>query len=107
MDIGKNVRIAKTVKLDSSVNPMGIHIGDNTWVFTECDDICLTIIAEALMDVIRLYETYIGSNCVIGVNAIILLGINIGNHCVVAAGTVITKDTTPQLCNCWQSCKGY
>lgn len=32
MDIGNNVIIAKTAHLDTSVNPKGIHIGDNTWV---------------------------------------------------------------------------
>lgn len=94
MDIGKNVRIAKTVKLDTSVNPKGIHIGDNTWVLRNAmilaHDHCRGIDGRN-----KLYETYIGANCVIGVNAIILPGINIGNHCVVAAGAVVTKDTPP------------
>lgn len=94
MDIGKNVRIAKTVKLDTSVNPKGIHIGDNTWVLRNAmilsHDHCRGVDGRN-----KLYETYIGSNCVIGVNAIILPGVNIGNHCVVAAGAVVTKDTPP------------
>ena len=96
MDIGKNVRIAKTVKLDTSVNPKGIHIGENTWVLRNAmilsHDHC-----RGVNGCNKLYETYIGSNCVIGVNSIILPGVNIGNHCVVAAGAVVTKDTPPQF----------
>ncbi len=96
MDIGKNVRIAKTVKLDNSVNPRGIHIGDNTWVLRNAmilsHDHCRGVDGRN-----KLYETYIGNNCVIGVNAIILPGVNIGSHCVVAAGAVVTKDTPPTL----------
>lgn len=94
MDIGKNVRIAKTVKLDTSVNPKGIHIGENTWVLRNA-----TILSHdhcrGVYGCNKLYDTYIGSNCVIGVNSIILPGVNIGNHCVVAAGAVVTKDTPP------------
>lgn len=96
MDIGKNVRIAKTVKLDTSVNPKGIHIGENTWVLRNAmilsHDHC-----RGVNGCNKLYETYIGSNCVIGVNSIILPGVNIGNHCVVAAGAVVTKDTPSQF----------
>ena len=31
----------------------------------------------------------------IGANAVILPGVTIGNHCVVAAGAVVTKDVPP------------
>ena len=31
----------------------------------------------------------------IGANAVILPGVHIGNHCVVAAGAVVTKDVPP------------
>ena len=31
----------------------------------------------------------------VGANAVILPGVTIGNHCVVAAGTVVTKDVPP------------
>lgn len=34
MDIGKNCRISWKAHLDKSVNPKGIHIGDNTWVLS-------------------------------------------------------------------------
>ena len=34
----------------------------------------------------------IGDDCWIGANAVVLPGVNIGKHCVVAAGAVVTKD---------------
>lgn len=37
-------------------------------------------------------ETKIGDYCLIGTNAIVLPGVSIGNHVVVGAGSVVTKD---------------
>lgn len=34
-------------------------------------------------------ETYIGDNCFIGMNSIILMGTHIGNNCIVGAGSVV------------------
>lgn len=94
MDIGKNVIIAKTVHLDTSVNPRGIHIGDNTWVLRNAmilaHDHCRGKNGRG-----ALFDTYIGRNCVIGVNSIILPGVSVGDCCVVAAGAVVTKDVPP------------
>ena len=39
----------------------------------------------------------IGKRCWIGANAIILPGITIGDNCVIAAGSVVTKDV-PSNC---------
>lgn len=91
MDIGHNVIIARTAVLDNKVNPRGIHIGDNTWILRDAivlaHDHCRGENGEG-----RLFDTYIGKNCVIGVRSIVLPGVTIGNHCVVAAGSVVTKD---------------
>lgn len=90
MDIGNNVRIAKTAKLDTSVNPKGIHIGNNTWVLRNAiilaHDHCRGKNGKGM-----LFDTYVGKNCVIGVNSIVLPGVEIGDHCIVAAGAVVTK----------------
>ena len=40
-------------------------------------------------------DTYIGKNCVIGARSIILPGVRIGDSTIVAAGSVVTKDTPP------------
>lgn len=91
MDIGKNVVIARTVHLDKNINPKGIHIGDNTWLLRNAmvlaHDYC-----RGTNYVSKFFDTFIGKNCVIGVNSIVLPGVKIGDHCVVAAGAVVTKD---------------
>lgn len=96
MDIGENVIIARTVHLDKNINPKGIHIGDNTWLLRNAmvlaHDYCRGKNGRG-----KRYETYIGKNCVIGVNSIVMPGIKIGDHCIVAAGAVVTKDV-PSHC---------
>ena len=77
MDIGRNCRISWKAHLDKSINPKGIHIGDNTWVLSGAmilaHDHCRSLKAD----------TYIGANCVIGVRSIIMLGLMIGNQVVI------------------------
>ena len=76
MDIGKNCRISWKAHLDKSINPKGIHIGDNTWVLSGAmilaHDHCRSLKAD----------TYIGKNCVIGVRSIIMPGLSVGNQVV-------------------------
>lgn len=83
MDIGKNCRISWKAHLDKSINPKGIHIGDNTWVLSGAmilaHDHCRSLKAD----------TYIGKNCVIGVRSIIMPGLSIGNQVVI--GGVVAK----------------
>lgn len=91
MHIGKNCRISWKAHLDKSINPRGIHIGDNTWVLSEAmilaHDYCRNIITD----------TYIGSDCIIGVRSIIMPGISIGNQTVVGGGSVVTKSLPEQV----------
>lgn len=94
MDIGNNVVIARTAVLDKNVNPQGVHIGDNTWILRNA-----TVLAHdhcrSLYENKGLFNTSIGKNCIIGINSIILPGITVGDHCVVAAGAVVTKNPPP------------
>lgn len=94
MDIGDNVVIARTAVLDKNVNPRGIHIGDNTWILRDAvllaHDHCRGQNGKGC-----LFDTFIGKNCVIGVRSIILPGISVGDHCVVAAGAVVTRNAPP------------
>lgn len=94
MDIGENTIIARTAHLDKNINPRGIHIGNNTWVLRNAmilaHDHCRGTKGRGL-----LFDTYIGRNCVIGINSIIMPGVSIGDHCVVAAGAVVVKDAPP------------
>ncbi len=86
MDIGKGVRIARGAHLDKSINPKGVHIGDGAWVlngaFVMAHDHCRSLRAD----------TYIGKNSIIGVNAIIMPGVHIGEETVIGSGAVVTKD---------------
>lgn len=86
MDIGDNVRISWKARLDKTIYPQGIHIGQRTQVLAGsvilAHDHCRSIKAD----------TYIGNDCVIGINAIIMPGIHIGNQVVIGGGSVVTKD---------------
>lgn len=86
MDLGIGVRIAHKAHLDKSINPTGLHIGDRTWVlngaFVMAHDHCRSLKTD----------TYIGHDCVIGVNAIVMPGVKIGDEVVVGSGSVVTKD---------------
>lgn len=86
MDIGKNCRISWKAHLDKSVNPKGIHIGDNTWILSGAmvlsHDHCRGLITD----------TYIGHDCVIGIRSIIMPGVSVGNESVVGGGSIVTKN---------------
>jgi acetyltransferase-like isoleucine patch superfamily enzyme len=85
MDLGDNVRMSLRAKLDFTY-PQGIHIGEGSYVafgaviFTH--------------DMSRLYttDTYVGKNCFIGANAIVMAGVRIGDQCIVGSGSVVTRD---------------
>lgn len=85
MDIGKNCRIAHTAHLDKSINPKGIHIGNETWILREAmilaHDHCRGIKANVI----------IGDDCVVGIRSIVMPGISIGNQVVIGGGSVVTK----------------
>ncbi len=85
MDIGRNCRISWKAHLDKSINPKGIHIGDNTWVLSGA-----MILAHDHCRSLKT-DTYIGKNCVIGVRSIIMPGLSIGNQVVIGGGSVVTK----------------
>lgn len=86
MDIGDDTVISYKAYLDKSINPKGVHIGNGTWVLARAcvlaHDACRSLKTD----------TFIGEHCVIGISAIVMPGVKIGNQVVVAAGAVVTKD---------------
>lgn len=86
MDIGKNCRISWKAHLDKSVNPRGIHIGDNTWILNGA-----MILAHDHCRGLKT-DTYIGKDCVIGVRSIIMPGVSIGNQSVIGGGSIVVKN---------------
>lgn len=85
MDIHPDTQISLKAHLDKT-NPSGIHIGEGTLVAFGA-----VILSHDLARVLHT-DTYIGRNCFIGAHAIILPGIRIGDNCIVATGSVVTKN---------------
>lgn len=85
ISIGGGTVIARTARLDK-VNPQGITIGTDTLIAARVTvlshDACRNLMAN----------TSIGDRCFIGIRAIILPGVRIGNECIIGAGSVVTKD---------------
>ena len=50
---------------------------------------------ERPLEAVRSRPVRIGNNVWIGMNAIVLKGVTIGDDCVIAAGAVVTKDVPP------------
>lgn len=85
MDIHPYTLISLKVRLDKTY-PRGIHIGEGTNISFDA--------AILTHDLIRLkhLDTYIGKYCGIGARSIILPGLKVGDHSIVGAGAVVTKD---------------
>jgi acetyltransferase-like isoleucine patch superfamily enzyme len=88
MNISRSARISHGAYLDKT-NPRDIYVGDES--FIAYGAMILT------HDFSRgLYKkTCIGNYCFIGARAIILPGVSIGDHVIVGAGSVVTKDVPP------------
>ncbi len=83
--IDKTTFISRSALLDRS-NPEGIVIGAYSIVTARA-----IVLAHDYIRNIRC-TTVIGTNCFIGVGAIILPGVTIGNGSIVGAGSVVTHD---------------
>lgn len=90
MDIAKSARISYGAKLDKT-NPRGIHIRQGTYIASGA------VVLTHDFSRNKHADTYIGEKCFIGLNAIIMCGVNIGDSVVVGAGAVVTKDV-PSNC---------
>lgn len=89
MDIHPSVEMSLSAKPDLTF-PEGVHIAQDTYVAFNA-----RIMTHDLTR--RLYtHTWIGKNCFIGGESVILPGISIGDNCVVGAGSVVTKDVPPR-----------
>jgi acetyltransferase-like isoleucine patch superfamily enzyme len=85
MDIGQNVRISLRARLDFTY-PQGIHIGDGALIAFDA------VIFAHDQSRLLFTDTYIGKNCFIGAQSIIMPGVRIGDCCIVGSGSVVTRD---------------
>lgn len=88
MDIDPTVEMSLSAKFDRT-NPKGVHVGAHTYVAFNAR----ILTHDMTRNTHR--HTRIGRNCFIGGNSMILPGIEIGDHCIVAAGSVVTKSVPP------------
>lgn len=89
MDIHPTAQLSLSAKFDRTF-PIGVHVGARSYVAFE---------ARVLThDRTRgLYvHTRIGEDCFIGGRALILPGVEIGDGCVVGAGSVVTRSVPPR-----------
>ncbi|MEM9433435.1 MAG: acyltransferase [Pseudomonadota bacterium] len=84
MDIHPSAQLSLSAKLDRTY-PQGVHIGAHSYVAFDA-----RIMTHDMTRNLRL-QTRIGQNCFIGGRAMILPGVEIGDHCIVGAGSVVTK----------------
>jgi len=91
MNLAKDVRISFKARLDKT-NPKGLTIGEKTMVTFDA-----IILSHDYASRRHDAKTVIGSHCFIGCASLILPNITIGDHVIVAAGSVVTKDV-PSNC---------
>lgn len=91
MNLAKDVRISFKARLDKT-NPQGLTIGEKTMVTFDA-----IVLSHDFASRKHDSKTVIGSYCFIGCGSIILPNITIGDHVIVAAGSVVTKDV-PSNC---------
>jgi len=88
MHIGDDCRISLSARLDKA-NPDGVHIGKST---------AITFGAAVLShDFVNNEhkQTRIGDYCFIGAHAVIMPGVTIGDHSIVATGAIVMRNVPP------------
>lgn len=89
MDIHPTAQLSLSARLDRTF-PIGVHIGPMSYVAFEA-----RILTHDRTRGLYLH-TRIGANCFIGGRSMILPGVEIGDNCVVGAGSVVTRSMPPR-----------
>lgn len=96
VNVGDNLRIYGNPYAMFSTNPWCVTLGDNVHITTEClfitHDGGTLLFRHLVPDLEITAPINVGNNVYFGVRSIILPGVNIGDNCIVAAGSIVTKD---------------
>lgn len=93
-EIGKNIAwFSNDIVVDES-RPYLLHIGDYCKVTKGCVILTHDYSLSVMRRVYGVWigegqSTFIGDNCFIGMNSIVLMGSHIGNNCIVGAGSIV------------------
>lgn len=88
MHIGPDCRISLSAKLDKA-NPDGIVIGKSTAITFGA-----AILSHDFVNNVH-STTRIGDYCFIGAHAVIMPGVTVGDHSIVATGAIVMRDVQP------------
>ncbi len=98
--VGRGVKIGNHVKLENRANVyQGVTIEDNVFVgphVTFTND----PYPRSLSTDWRVVPTLVKQGASVGAGAVILCGVTIGEHAMIGAGSIITKDVPPQALMC-------
>ena len=88
LDIHPTVEMSLSAKFDLT-HPRGVHIGAYSYIAFDA-----RILSHDMTRNFRA-DTRIGRNCFIGGRALILPGVEVGDSCIVGAGSVVTRSVPP------------
>lgn len=84
MDIHPSAQMSLSAKFDRTF-PVGVHVGAQSYVAFEA-----RILTHDMTRGLYLH-TRVGANCFVGGRSLILPGVEIGDNCVIGAGSVVTR----------------
>jgi len=88
MHVGEDTRISLSAKLDRT-NPDGIFIGNSSAI-----TFGVAVLSHDFVNNVHM-ETRIGDCCFIGAHAVIMPGVTVGDHSIVAAGAIVMRNVPP------------
>ena len=111
--IGQETRFLGTKKLDLGAAGM-IEIGENCTLTDRVRLVAHTSDAPVLQERFgeenapsqgTIAQITIGDNVFVGENTLVLPGVNIGDHCIIGAGSVVADDVPPESVAAGNPCK--
>lgn len=88
MDLHPTCQFSLSARFDKT-NPRGVHVG--AWSYVAFDAAILT---HDLTRGVRMH-TRIGSCCFVGARSIVMPGVEVGDHAIVGAGSVVVRNVPP------------